>query len=93
MKRFNFINAIEISGVARIFFRGGNILGGRPRGGSGGRSPPDAGEFSKFFKKFLKKIAKNALFWPIFNQILKTLRYFLRIWTNNTNCWEILRQI
>ena len=40
----------------------GNILGGRPRRGSGGLSPPDAVEFSKNFKKFLKKIANNALF-------------------------------
>ena len=29
----------------------------------------DAGEFSKFFKKFLKKIAKNALFLHIFQKI------------------------
>ena len=28
----------------------------------GGRSPPDAGEFSKIFKNFLGKIAKNAIF-------------------------------
>ena len=33
-------------------------------GGPGGRQspPPGAGEFSKIFKNFLKKIAKNALF-------------------------------
>ena len=49
------------SGSARIRF-GGNVLGGRPRRGSGGLGPPDAGEFSKFFKKFRKKIANNAVF-------------------------------
>ena len=51
--------------VARIFsgvvhLWGVGLVGGP--GGGGGRSPPDAGEFSKIFKKFLKKIAKNALF-------------------------------
>ena len=46
----NFSSFFRFSGVARIFSGGGNILGARPRGGSGGRSPPDAGEFSKFAK-------------------------------------------
>ena len=41
-------------------FGGGNMLGGRPgRGSGGGRSPPDAGKFSK---NFLKKITINAQF-------------------------------
>ena len=36
---------------------GGNILGGRPsRGSGGGAPPPDAGEFSKMLKNFLRKL-------------------------------------
>ena len=31
-----------------------------------GAEPPDAEEFSKIWKRFLNKIAKMALFWPIF---------------------------
>ena len=58
------LDAIIISsGAARISVRGeGNILGGRPGRGSGGRSPPDAGKFSKICKKILKKITINAQF-------------------------------
>ena len=52
---------INIRGVARSFVRG-NTLGGQPRGGPGVAPPPDAGEFSKIFKKVFMKIAKNALF-------------------------------
>ena len=44
------------------FGSGENTLGGQPGGGSWGRSLPDAGEFSKTLKKFLKEIAKNPLF-------------------------------
>ena len=44
---------------------GEDTLGGRPSRGFGmGAESPGAGEFSKTFKKCLKKIAKNALFWP-----------------------------
>ena len=40
------------------------------------------------FEKFRKKIAKNSLFYPIFNKILETLRNISRVWTKNTNCWK-----
>ena len=48
--------------------------GVRLRSGSGGRSPPDAGEFSKFCKKFLNKIAKNVVLSPIVQKNFKTIR-------------------
>ena len=51
---------MHLSGAARISV-GGNTLGVSVIEGPGGE-PPDPGEFSKIFKKFLKKIAKNALF-------------------------------
>ena len=41
---------------------GENTFGAGPGGGSGGWIPLDAGELGKIFKKYLKKIAKNALF-------------------------------
>ena len=43
-------------------FGSGERFWGSASWGDQGRSPPDAGEFSKMFKRFLKKIAKNALF-------------------------------
>ena len=57
-------------------FGGGDILGGRPRRGSGGGAPPPPGrqKMLKISKKFLKKIAKNWLFYAIFQNKLKTLR-------------------
>ena len=42
--------------------RPGFRVGGEHFRGSASYGPPDAGEFSKIFKKFLKKIANNALF-------------------------------
>ena len=41
---------------------GGEHFRGSASYGVRWRSPPDAGEFSKIFKKFLKKIANNSLF-------------------------------
>ena len=46
----------------RFWFRGTLFVVGAVGGPGGGRSTPDAGEFSKICKKFLKQIAKNALF-------------------------------
>ena len=37
-------------------------------------------------------MAKNALFQPILNKILKPSVNFSRVWTKYTNCWEILRK-
>ena len=67
--------------VPRISFRKGIILGGRPRGGSDGESPPDAGEFTKMCKKFLKKSAINAVFQPIINQFYTPYVNSWRFWT------------
>ena len=44
-----------------------------------GRSPPDAGEFSKTFKNFLKRIAKNALFLDIFQKDLTNHGLIFRV--------------
>ena len=47
------------------------------------------GDTSKILKIFLKKIAKNALFYHIFKKFNKPCVTFLRVWTKNANCWEI----
>ena len=60
-------------------------------GPGGGLSPPDAGGVSKICKKFLKKIAKMHYFGIFFKGINKLLINFPRVWSKNTNCWEILR--
>ena len=50
-------------GRSEDFGLGGTLFGvGLVGGGVRGRSPSWAGEFSKIIKKFLNKIAKNALF-------------------------------
>ena len=63
-EKFNGCSAQDISAAPPGFRFGGNTLGGRPRRGSGGQI------FSKFFKNFLKEIAKNALFYHISQQNL-----------------------
>ena len=50
----------RVSGVHRKIFRGFKVMAGLVEGP--GAEPPDAGEFSKICKRFLKKIAKIALF-------------------------------
>ena len=48
--------------------------------------------FEKIFENFHKKIDKNELFLHIFQKKLnKPFIHFLRVWTKNANCWEILR--
>ena len=47
--------------------------------------------FSKILKEFLKKIAKNALFYHIFKKANKPCANFSRVWTKNANCWEVLK--
>ena len=59
---YNLENEIRaVSGAPRAFWFGGNILGGRPRRGSGWRSPPLPENFENF-QKILKKNSKNGLF-------------------------------
>ena len=78
---------ITVSGVARIFFRGGTFSGVGVLGGPGAahRGPPAEPTrlifcafgrkiqiFGKFWKfKNIFKIAKNVSFYPIFQQNLK----------------------
>ena len=72
------------------FFRGGgNIFGGRPRGAE----PPDAREFSKIFKNFLKKIAKNVLFQHIFQKNLTNHALDFRAFGRNYKLLENFEKI
>ena len=82
---------LKTSGAARISVRG-NILGGRPRRGSGGRSPPDARKFWKFPKNFSRKLQKTDYFRRFFKK-LKTLREIFALWTKNYILWEIFEKI
>ena len=86
-----FITFLVIASAAPPGFRfgGWNTLGVRPRIGSGGLPPTDAGEFSKIFKKLLKKIAKMHYFSIFFKKLNKPCASFARVWTQNRNCWEI----
>ena len=64
---------------------------GRPRRGCGGRSPPDAGEFSKICKKiFLKKLQKCIILAYFSKKFKKPCLTFSRIWKKITNSWEFL---
>ena len=75
-----------VQGVARILFQMGNILGGRPRGGSGGEV-----EFPKIFKNLLMQIAKMHYFSIFFKKVNKSCVNFSRVWKKSTHCWEILK--
>ena len=57
------------SGVRRKIFRGFQVMAGLVGGRDG--APQDSGEFSKFGKKILRKITKNALFKPNFQENFK----------------------
>ena len=74
-------------------FGGGNILGGRPGRGSGGRSPLDAEKFSKIRKKTLKKFTINAQFQLFFKKVNEFCVTFSRIWTKNTIVRETFEKI
>ena len=67
-------------------FGGGLKVGGPASKGVRGRSPPDAGEFSKICKKFLKKMAKNAVFSPILQKNFKTMRSIFARLDEKHNC-------
>ena len=63
-------------------------MAGLVGGPGGGAEPPsDAGEFSKIFKKFLKKIVKMHYFAYFSPKNLKIMRYFSLVWTKNTIGW------
>ena len=82
----------ESSGVGRKKFRGFKE-GGPVSLGVRGRSPPDAGEFSKISKKFPKKVEK-MLYYRLFSKDITKLRVkFSRLWTNNTIRWGNIERI
>ena len=59
-----------------------------------GRKRGLIGNFEKNFEnieKILKKIAKNELVEHILQKINKPCIDFLRVWTKNTHCREILK--
>ena len=73
-------------GRSQEFGWGGTLFGGRHCGGPGARAP---GRW-RIFKKFLKKIAKMHYFSKFFKKLNKSCVNFSRVWTKNTNGWEIL---
>ena len=73
------------SGSARISARGAHFRRSASWGsGCGAPSPPDAGEFSKNFKKFLKKIANMHYLSLFFKRFNKSRVNLWRLWTKNT---------
>ena len=76
------------------FRLGGNILGGRPSRGSGGRSPQDAGEFSKILKGFLRKLQYKCIILAYFSKkVHEPCVNISQIWTENTIVWETFEKI
>ena len=71
---------------------GGNILGGRPRRGSGGRRPPDARKVWKFQKNFPRKLQKMDYFRRFFKKIKKPCVKFSRIGRKTQLCGKFLRE-
>ena len=81
------------SGAASFVFGVRNTSGVRPRRGSVWRSPPpNAGEFPKIFKIFIKEIAKCIIL-NIFQNVNKQCGNFSRVWKTSTNCWWSLRNL
>ena len=74
----------------------GNISGvqvyGQPRKGSGGALTPDAEEFSKSWKIFLKKIAKLHYFSLFFKSLFEPSVTLSRVWTKTQLVWIFLRK-
>ena len=50
------------------------------------------GTFRKFFKNFLRKLRKMHYFSKFFKKFNKPCVKFLRVWTKNANCWDLLRK-
>ena len=73
----------------------GGVQGyGRPRSRSGGGTPLTPENFRKFAKKFLKKIAKNAVFSPILQKKFENLALNFRAFGRKTQlAGEILKII
>ena len=68
---------------------------GWPRRWSRGGAPPPGHRkiFENLQKKFLKKIAKNALFWPIFQRKFKNPPLDFRAFGRKTIGWENFEKI
>ena len=47
----------------------------------------------KFWKNFFRKLVKMHYISILFKKVNKPCVNFLRVWTKNANCWEILRKI
>ena len=56
-----------------------------------GRKTQIVGNFENFSKNFLRKLQKMNYFSIFFKKFNKPCVNFSRVWTKNTNCWEILR--
>ena len=73
------ISKVLYIGVSMRNFGGFNVMAGLVGGPGEGRAPRTTENFRKFSKIFLKKIARNALFWPIFQRKLKNLALNFRV--------------
>ena len=73
------------SGAARILVRGENILGGRPRRGSGVRSPSAARKILKFPKNLFNKLQNMNYFRRFFKKIKNPVLNF-RAMDEKHNC-------
>ena len=72
-------------------FLGGHYLGSALLGVRG-RRPPEAGQFSKIFKRFLNEIAKMHYFSMFFEKFSEPCINFSSVWSKNANDLEILRK-
>ena len=70
-----------------FFGRGQRLVGGRRVGGSGGPSPPDAGEIFKIFRKNNEKLQ----FFKISIKILRFLQHFLKFLEFFAKIWGKFR--
>ena len=81
--------SIEAIGVARILIWVGSLLG-LGLIGHRGEGRAGAGEFSKVFKKFSRKLSVKCrcyiLFYNIFQNFKIQVLIFQSVWMKNTNC-------
>ena len=87
-----FINwFMETEAYAGKNFRGFKVMTGLV-GGPWGRAPRTPGNFRKFAKKISVENCKKCIIVEYFSKFFyKPCINFSRVWTKNTNCWEILR--
>ena len=63
----------------------------RPRGGSGGGAPPDAGEFSKIFKKIPEENCKKCSIFAYFAKKVQNHAVNFRALDEKHNCLGIFK--